>query len=270
MAAQARDAATLVLFRESSGGEGPPELLLVRRGKGAGFGPGAHVFPGGVLETADYAPAAAALSPRFTVDQAARAMPGQQPPEKALGFFLSVIRETFEEVGVLLATRPDGAPFAPTPAEAAELEQARPRVYAGELDFYAWVAGLGVALATETLTFFSHWITPESRPRRFDTRFFLGSLPPGAGVGISADGREVFSHLWVTAAGALARNDAGEISLMHPTVKHMEILRSFSGLPEMRAGLGGGAIEPVLPKIVVQPDGSWLFVHPWEAEYDNI
>ena len=36
-----------------------------------------------------------------------------------------------------------------------------------------------VILAVDRVHYFSHWITPEPAPKRFDTRFFVAAVPPG-------------------------------------------------------------------------------------------
>jgi 8-oxo-dGTP pyrophosphatase MutT (NUDIX family) len=72
-------AATLILFREQSGG--PPQLLLTQRARGLAFAGGALVFPGGRIDPADHR--AAALRPDLA-DGAAR---------------IAALRETKEEVG---------------------------------------------------------------------------------------------------------------------------------------------------------------------------
>jgi len=57
-AAQARDAATVVVLRDA--GEGP-EVYLVKRSRMVDFMAGAHVFPGGRLDKDDSSASACAL-----------------------------------------------------------------------------------------------------------------------------------------------------------------------------------------------------------------
>ena len=87
-----RLAATLVLVRRSVAG---PEVLITIRQKNLRFMPGAAVFPGGAVDEGD-------LDPRWSglTDLPTEAI--------ALGHFVAAVRETYEEVVLLLAD-PKGA-----------------------------------------------------------------------------------------------------------------------------------------------------------------
>ncbi|MFM8691662.1 MAG: NUDIX domain-containing protein, partial [Limnohabitans sp.] len=87
-----RPAATVLLLRDGPLGL---EVLMTRRSMTASFAPGAYVFPGGGIDPAD-----ANAHP-----QASR-RPGQS--DLHLTQAIAAIRESFEELGVLLARRPDG------------------------------------------------------------------------------------------------------------------------------------------------------------------
>ena len=65
------------------------------------------------------------------------------------------------------------------------------------------------------LAYFDHWITPPTMNKRFDTRFFLATLPPGQEA--RHDGRETSSGEWLRPAEALARYRRGEAQLVPPT-----------------------------------------------------
>src|SRR5271168_3070547 len=78
---------------------------------------------------------------------------------------------------------------------------------------------------------FSRWITPAEVRTRFDTHFFLASLPPGQEPKI--DGEECVELGWFTPAGALAAHRAGEILLVFPTIKHLEQLAPFASAAEL-------------------------------------
>ena len=73
------------------------EVLMTRRSATASFAPGAYVFPGGALDQVDGSGAAAQIS---------KARDTQSAEQRA--FSVAAIREAFEELGVLLAYRPDG------------------------------------------------------------------------------------------------------------------------------------------------------------------
>ena len=89
-----RPAATVLLMRDGPQGL---ELLMTRRAMTASFAPGAYVFPGGGIDAADAAPATHSLAHR---------RPSQS--DLHLTQAIAAIRESFEELGVLLARHADG------------------------------------------------------------------------------------------------------------------------------------------------------------------
>src|SRR3954451_23063129 len=89
-----RPAATVLLLRDSAHGI---EVLMTRRSPTASFAPGAYVFPGGGIDAADAdAHALAARRPTQTGEHLTQA--------------IAAIRESFEELGILLARHADGSP----------------------------------------------------------------------------------------------------------------------------------------------------------------
>jgi 8-oxo-dGTP pyrophosphatase MutT (NUDIX family) len=133
-----------------------PKVLFGRRHHGHKFMPGQFVFPGGRVERADrYVGAATPLDGHVE----ARLMKDLRHPsaEKARGFPLAAIRETFEETGLVLGSSSHrSGPRAPRmPSEA-----------------WASYASSGAVPDLAAVHFIARAITPPGRPRRFDTRFF--------------------------------------------------------------------------------------------------
>jgi 8-oxo-dGTP pyrophosphatase MutT (NUDIX family) len=144
-----KDASTLIIVDRS----GPkPKVLLGKRHHGHKFMPGKFVFPGGRLEPNDrLMPIAAGLDP---VTEKYLMADMQRPSlARARGLALAAIRETFEETGLILGARLDGAPPAP----------------AGP---WSEFASAGFYPDLSILHFIARAVTPSRRPRRFDTRFF--------------------------------------------------------------------------------------------------
>ena len=106
--ADARLAATLLLVRDGAQGV---EILMMRRAeRDNDFRSGAVVFPGGVLEPADRA------AKRFVLgatDADLRRRYGLA--QGLLDYAVAAVRETFEEVGLLLACDDIGRPAEPRP-----------------------------------------------------------------------------------------------------------------------------------------------------------
>jgi 8-oxo-dGTP pyrophosphatase MutT (NUDIX family) len=100
----------------------------------------------------------------------------------------------------------------------------------------------------ERLVPFSRWITPPEIRIRFDTYFFLAPLPPGAVA--RPDGEEMTEAAWHDPAAALAAGRRGELSLMFPTVKHLEQLAGFASADALLAWARGRDVAPVEPRVV--------------------
>jgi len=97
---------------------------------------------------------------------------------------------------------------------------------------------------------FSRWITPAQVQIRFDTHFFLAPLPDGQEPQI--DGHECVDLGWFRPAAALQAHRDGELSLVFPTIKHLEQLSEFSSVAELLAHASGRPVDPVEPRVVLE------------------
>ena len=259
--AVARPAATLLLMRARADDAPGVEVLLLQRSSAADYA-NLYVFPGGGLEPEDSGAQAVRLSPRLSPAQAQFRIGNAESPHQALGFYVAVLRETFEEAGLLLARAADaGAPRLSTAA----LSAGRREVGAGKIGFLDWIERAGLCLATEQLIYFAHWITPEAVPRRFDTRFVLAEAPRG--MRVLADQTEVVGHRWVTPDQALAAHAAGRMPMIEPTRCNLERLREFPSPETARAALAERPVQTVLPRLRVGPDGRPTIILPWDPAY---
>jgi len=103
----------------------------------------------------------------------------------------------------------------------------------------------GVALAGP-LVWCAHWVTPVNEKRRFDTRFFLTTVP--ADTAARPDATEVTEAAWLSPGDALARHDQGALPLAPPTWITLSALAGMS----CEAALGWAAAqrpEPVMPTL---------------------
>ncbi len=113
---------------------------------------------------------------------------------------------------------------------------------------------------------FSRWITPAQVKIRFDTHFFLASLPEGAEA--RPDGRECVDLRWFTPRGALDAYAAGEILLVFPTIKHLEQLEPFGAASALLEWAQGREVVPVEPKVVLEGEVARV-VLPGEPGYEE-
>jgi 8-oxo-dGTP pyrophosphatase MutT (NUDIX family) len=170
-----RPAATVVLLRDHP--EGGVELYLLRRPGRSSFAPHAFVFPGGAVDAADGDEEILGLAPGFDPETARARMQldsGEAGRRACAAHHVAAVREVFEEAGVLLGRRGDGAELGPADVE--RLSRARRDLLAGTA-FAAVLLRHGLQLAPEVLVYAAHFITPEMAPKRFDTRFFLARTP---------------------------------------------------------------------------------------------
>ena len=186
----ARTAASLLLLRD---GEQGLEVLMLRRAeRDADARSGAAVFPGGVLDARDREAHAFTLG---LSDVAASAKLGLAVG--GLDYFVAAVRETFEEVGLLLARFEDG-----TDIDLAALQPWRARLQQGTVSAADFCRATGLTLDLSGLVYCSHWLTPPGSLKRFDTRFFMALAPPGQQA--VADGGEAQELMWLKPAQALA------------------------------------------------------------------
>ena len=103
----------------------------------------------------------------------------------------------------------------------------------------------GVRLDPPALMPFSHWITPPSEPRRYDTHFFFARAP--ADQIARADAVETHDGIWTSPATALQRYRERNLHLVYPTIKHLERLLAFSSVDEVEAFVRTKTIRTICP-----------------------
>lgn len=225
-----RDAATIVLLRD--GAQGLETLLLQRNGTTV-FGPGHFVFPGGAVDVADADPVLQAHCDGLSDTEASRQLGVEQD---GLAFWVAVVRECFEESGLLLAT--DGAGHALNPERDYTAE--RNALNDGSLSFAALCQQADLRLPMSRLVYYTHWVTPLGAPRRFDTRFFIGAAPTHDRP--MHDGEEIVASNWQTPQAALAAHEAGCYQMMNPTITQLRFLAQQRCVDDALATL---AVQPV-------------------------
>lgn len=213
-----RPAATVMLAREA---KGSIELYMLRRSSRSAFLPEMFVFPGGAVDAED-----AELARTLLLREPEMPVPGREPSDPA--FEVAALREAFEESGMLLAARIDGTAAALDPQE---LRDGRAALHAGATSFAELLGALGVALDARNLWHFSHWITPPSEGRRFDTHFYLAAAPPDQAA--STDDRETFSGLWISPQEALRRYGDGNFPMIFPTIMHLRRIAPFATITQL-------------------------------------
>lgn len=264
----AADAATVMLLRPCRDrGVKDIEILLVLRNKKSSFVPGYHVFPGGSLDPEDYQPGMERFIRGIDRKQAAQILTDMSHPEKALGAWVAGIRETFEEVGLLMARKKDGTPVnIATQEECQRFESYRRSLNSGEIKFSQMLEAEDIFLPGDGLHYFSHWITPEFFPQRYDVRFFLAEAP--AGQLVTHDGLELTGHVWIRPSVALKDYEAGKIGMVLPQIITLQELSRFKTIEEAIASAHERHVPATLTRIV-QIDGRDVEVMPDGTVFEN-
>lgn len=262
------DAATVMLLRPCPDrGAKDIEVLLVLRNRKSSFVPGYHVFPGGVLDLEDYEPGMDRFIRCIDRKKAARILPDMSHPEKALGAWVAGIRETFEEVGLLIARKKDGTSVTiGTDEERQRFGLYRNALVKGEMKFSQMLEAEDIVLSGDDLHYFSHWITPEYLPLRYDVRFFMARAP--AGQFAVCDGVELTNHSWLRPSVALADYEMGKIGMVLPQIITLEELSRFKMVEEAIVSARERHVPTILTKIV-QLDGRDVEVMPDGSVFEN-
>ena len=200
--AATRPAATVLLMRDSPEGI---EVLMTRRSLTASFAPGAYVCPGGGIDALD-------------ATSHAHAQRRHTQSDLHLTQAIAAIRESFEELGILLAYRADQRMA--TSEDIDRLHRSQP--------FTAQCAALGMKLAADQVFVLAHWITDRDLPKRFDVPFLVARMPEGQTP--VADESEQFEPVWVRPAEALKRHEAGDFFIIFPTIRTLQRLTPFNNV----------------------------------------
>lgn len=236
-----RAASTVLLLRDGPAGV---QVWFLRRPARSSFAASAYVFPGGAVDAEDSADELLALAPAFDPGEAATRLRLDADAEgrrACAGLHVAAVREVFEETGILLGAREDGAGLGE--ADADDLAAARRELLDGT-PFVEVLRRHGLLIAPERLAYVAHFITPEGEPRRYDTRFFACPAPLEQEAAHHAG--EATESGWYTAAEAL-RMTEGNFALMLPPTRIMCNEMSRHDTAEaVLADLGARPVDAIL------------------------
>jgi 8-oxo-dGTP pyrophosphatase MutT (NUDIX family) len=214
-----RPAASLIVVRPGASG---PEILLLERNSRARFMPGAYVFPGGAVDAADRTGIAFQQCRQPDDREASRLL---SVSSMGLSFFIAAIRECFEECGLLLAVDGAGNAIDLGAWTEAQLLELRAQCVDARIGLSGICQRRGWRLATDALTYYSHWVTPADLPLRFDAHFFVARAP-GRQRPLLV-GHEMTNLIWCDCKDALARSARGELCIHAPTSVMLQELARY-------------------------------------------
>jgi 8-oxo-dGTP pyrophosphatase MutT (NUDIX family) len=255
MAVNPKDAATLILLRQPQQKSlGSFEVLMVLRHEKSKFVPGSYVFPGGCLDSEDYSPDMENLCVGIDLKKAQAILPDMSAPEKALGAWVAGIRETFEEVGLLFAYDKNKTTVSFSSEEVLQqFRLYRNQLQAREITLTTVLLNEGLTLAADRLHYFSHWITPELLPFRYDVRFFVAEAP-GNQKAIH-DGIELTRHVWLTPQEILDGFNRHKFNMVVPTLVTIEELSRYTTIQEVIDSTKNKPINAILTVMVEEDCG---------------
>ena len=247
-----RQAATVVLLRSASSDQARSapqlEVFLVRRHDNIAFMGGAHVFPGGRVDAADYlADAGQVCDGIATVN----ARMHDLSADAAIAHHVAATRELFEEAGILLARR-DGAIVSIDADASTRFAAYRQQLVAGTMSLLELASHERLRFALDELGYFAHWVTPEVETKRFDTRFFAAAAP--ANQEAAHDDGETTHGEWMRPVDAIARCMEGEIALPPPTWTTLRQLEAFATVEDAMAWARTREVPRVQPRLVQNGD----------------
>ena len=249
-----RPSASVILVRDGDAGL---ETFMVRRHARSRVAPSAYVFPGGTVRGDDRAAftehgetLAGALCSRADTQLVA---------DDAAAYYVSAVRELFEEAGVLLACDAGGRLLEVDEAYVALQERlagARLALQAGDLALSSLLADQDWRPAFDALVPFSHWVTPAVLAARFDTRFFIGEMPPRqAALHCTIETTE---GIWISPRQLLD----GEYNVVYATAQHLRRIAGFAQVGELVEFARTKAIRRVQPEVVEAGSGLSVYLPP--------
>ena len=275
------DASTVILLRPCADASIKDiEVLMVLRNRKSSFVPGYYVFPGGGVEPEDFGRGIERFLLGVDRAGASQMLADMRQPENALGVWVAGIRETFEEVGILIAQKKDGSPVTiRTEEERRRFCDYRRAVIAGKMSFSGVLDTEGLYLPLERLHYFSHWITTEPFHLRYDVRFFVAEAPFDQAV--IHDGIELTGHVWLRPAEALRQYEQGRLDMILPQIMTLQDIKHFQTVAEVIDAAHARHVSPTLTRIKridgrdveVMPDGSGFDSRPpvysWPDQEDR-
>lgn len=225
-------AATLILLRERR--DGPPEIPMIGRSAQMRFAASRMVFPGGRVDSDDFAIAA-----RGDLVPDAEGL-----DEAEIAHRVAAVRETIEEIGL--------APGVAGLDTAAQIGELRERLHAGE-PLTRLLETHGLTLRLRELHPFSRWRPDHALTHRFDTRFYIARVPEmGEAV---VDGGESVHCRWGT-----AREHLSQSGLIFPTQRNLERIAQAASWAEAVEISARYPMEVVTPWVEERDGVPWLHI----------
>ena len=245
--------ATVLLIRDNPQRQAI-EVFMVARHQAVNSFSGALVFPGGKVDELDNV---SQLRDHCTLADVTDAT--------QLALRVAAVREAFEESGLLLA-RPQGSVNCIDQQRLQQLSHYRQALDKRTVSMLEFCQQEQLQLALDLLLPYAHWITPKTRPKIFDTHFFLAAAPVEQLQLAQHDGVETMDSMWITAADALQQAAQGQHIIVFPTRMNLLKLDRSKTVAVALETAGNESIVTVQPIVENTDQGSILNI-PKAAGY---
>jgi len=270
-----RPAATIILIRPTNTKktllDNNFEILMVKRSTKARFFPGAHVFPGGLVEESDSDSKWKELLGVSQIQQFVQINVDGTKVVNEFAFRVAAIRELFEEVNVLMASSTTNTKHINNEL----VSQWRPLVQKDSSKFFDMCKELGLVPQVLQLFPYAHWITPKQEKYRYNTLFYVGIMDSSTQVESQAshDRKETTEFDWFTPEQALSRFKDGSIFLPPPTWYTLLHLVQFGTIGSLQNQLKKQVftvnIPIVLPEILFAEEAEKLLRSKGQLKKDE-
>ncbi len=236
-------AATMILLDDR------PDLqvLMLLRNDSSGFVASHTIFPGGAIEQDDRSSTWDDLISGLTNEEADE----QLRTEEARSYWIAAIRETIEEVGVVIGSDEDG------------LLEDRKTLENGTSNFSQIISQRALSLNLSAVKPISRWITPMGGSRRYDTYFFVARSR--SSVIPRVDGKEAVEVFWITPSEALQKWELGELTMISPTLATLKQLQTYRNTDEIFSVLDS---KPLPENIRIIDESKALPLFPNDENYE--
>ena len=183
-------------------------------------------------------------------------------------YYVACLRELFEEGGILIACDDQGREVDITDRPLVDrLNRDRALVNDGSLRFVELLQREGLYLDLQNIAYLAHWVTPVGPPRRYDTRFFVALSPVGQVAG--HDEQETVASRWIRPLDALAMHARGELEMIFPTIRNLEIVAQFETAQEVLDYANSLVDIPRTEPRFADRDGALVILVPGDDGYED-
>ena len=203
------------------------EIFMAKRHANAKFMRDHHVFPGGGIEEQDTSNDARSrvvgLDESIISDL-------KKVWEKPSDLWIIAIRELFEETGILIASLISSELFKVEEKDKEKFKKYQKELQEDQITITDFFIRENLYFPANTLKHFGRLITPKSSPIRFDTQFFLCTLPQNQEINLFKD--ELTEGLWGTPKQLLELYRRKKIKLIFPQFSALDRLNNFITIEE--------------------------------------